>query len=72
MTLFKKKKKEPALYYSLNKELEWARIRGKACFYYPLDEDEVSKAMAWGIRNRVGIEPDYITDNRTYYKFYGF
>ena len=47
-------------------------IKGETSFYYSLEEDEVSKAMAWGIRNRVGIEPDHITNGKTYYKFYGY
>jgi len=73
MTLFKKKKnKKSALYFSLDHELNSARIRGQTSFYYPLNEDEVSKCMAWGIKNRVAIEPDYITDGITYYKFYGY
>ena len=72
MTLFKKKKHAPALYYTLDQNLRHARIKGEASFYYSLEEDEVSKAMAWGIRNRVGIEPDHITNGKTYYKFYGY
>lgn len=73
MALFKKNKKFfPALYYSLDKELERARKQKKNCFYYPLEDHEVSKAMAWGIRNRIGIEPDHITEGVIYYKFYGY
>jgi len=73
MTLFKKKKdKKPALYFSLDRELRHARIKKKTSFYYPLNENEVSKGMAWGIKNRVAIESDYITDGITYYKFYGY
>lgn len=71
--LFKKKKNtQPALIVSLDKKLNHARARKEANFYYPLEEHEVSKAMAWGIRNRVGIQPDYISDGVIYYKFFGY
>ena len=72
MTLFKKKNKQPALNFSLDRELRHARLKKQTSFYYPLKEDEVSKGMAWGIKNRVAIEPDHITDGTTYYKFYGY
>lgn len=74
MTLFKNKKRVfPApIYYNLDSELIRARRKKEYAFYYPLKEDEVSKAMAWGIRNRVGIELDHVTDNINYYKFYGY
>lgn len=73
MSLFKKKKNTPpALLYSLDKELEYARARKETSFYYHLMDGEVDQAMAWGVRNRVGIQPDHITDGKLYYKFYGF
>ena len=73
MTLFKKRKNNsPALYVSLDKRLEEARRRNEKSFYYPLESKEISNAMAWGIRNRVAIEADYIMDDKIYYKFYGY
>lgn len=73
MTLFKKKKnKEPALNFSLDQELRYARARKQTYFHYLLNEDEVSKAMAWGVKNRIAIKPDYIADGKIYYKFFGY
>lgn len=73
VTLFKKKPKQhEAIYYTLDIELARARKRKKSSFYYPLDEHEVSKAMSWGIRNRVAIQLDHKTDNKNYYKFFGY
>lgn len=73
VTLFKKKPKQyEAIYYALDIELARARKRKKSSFYYPLDEHEVSKAMSWGIRNRVAIQLDHKTDNKNYYKFFGY
>lgn len=62
----------PALYYTLDKKLKRARKHKEVFFFYPLEDHEVSKAMAWGIRNRVGIEPSYVSGNLVYYKFYGY
>ncbi len=73
MTLFKNKKKnQPALYFTLDRKLRHARRKSQTSFYYPLDDHEVDIAMAWGIRNRVGIEVSHVTDDKTYYKFYGY
>ena len=71
--LFKKKKSTPpALLVSLDRALEYARVRKEASFYYPLEEHEVSQAMAWAIRNRVAVQPDHITDGTLIYKFFGY
>lgn len=73
MTLFRKKKKKPtALEFSLNIELNKARTRKATSFFYPLEDHEISRAMAWGIRNRVAIEPSHRADSKIYYKFYGY
>lgn len=74
MTLFKKKKKPSTtpIYYTLDTELIRARRQEKTSFYYPLKENEVDKAMTWGIRNRVGIQIDHITEGKIYYKFFGY
>ena len=73
MTLFKKKnKKEPSLYFNLNRELKYARARKQTCFYYLINESDISKVMNWGIKNRVSIVPSYITDGKIYYKFYKY
>lgn len=74
MTLFKKKAKHnlPALFFSLDRELEIARARKETHFYYPLKDHEVNQAMTWGIRHRVGIQLDHKTDNELYYKFFGY
>ena len=73
MTLFKKNKHHlPALYTTLNNKLQEARENGDTYFCYPLEDKEVSSAMAWGVKNRVGIQLDYKTENVKYYKFYGY
>jgi len=74
MPLFKNKKKKfpDSIYYELDTELIRARVREQTSFYYPLAEADRDKAMAWGIRKRISIEPDYITDGVVYYKFYGY
>ena len=74
MTLFKKKKSKPheAIYYTLDTELIRARRKKETSFYYPLEEHEVSKAMSWGIRNRIAVKLDHVTGGKNYYKFFGF
>ena len=73
-TLFKKKKPKlhEAIYYTLDTELIRARRKKETSFYYPLEDKEVSKAMSWGIRNRVGIQLDHETEGKNYYKFFGY
>ena len=72
MTLFKKKFTLPALYFSLDRELEYAKLRGLKHFYYSFRDYELDNANAWAIKNRVWIEPSHITDGNTWYKIYGF
>ena len=73
MTLFKKKKHRlPALYTTLDNKLQEARENDSTYFCYPLGDKEVSSAMAWGVKNRVGIQLDYKSDGVNYYKFYGY
>ena len=72
MSLFKKKKKVPAVIYSLEKRLAEARRKNESYFYYPLWEHEVDIVRAWALRNHFIVEPDHITDGNVYYKFYGY
>lgn len=72
MPLFKKKKPKPAIIYVLEERLKNAKERGEKYFFYPLWSHELMLVKAWGVRNHIIIEPDHITDNNVFYKFFGF
>lgn len=71
MSLFKKKKKQSALNYSLDRALETARERGETHFYFTLLEGEYDKAAAWALTNRLMMEISHKQDNDLVYKFSG-
>ena len=68
----KKKKNKSMIYAQLENELLIARARQQSAFYYPLENEDVDKAMAWCARMKIGIQPDHITEGKTYYKFFGY
>ena len=72
MSLFKKKKKIPALHYSLDLHVEEAKEMGKTCFYYVLEKQEIQQAEAWAIQRRYWIELSHKNGDNLVYKISGF
>lgn len=72
MAPFKKKKKDvPALYFTLNKDLEEARNAKKDYFYCPLLEGEETLAYAWCVTHHMWMKISHKNGNTNVYKFYG-
>ena len=72
MSLFKKEKKQPALYVVLDSNLEEAKKNKKNKFYYPLHDYEVDSARAWAMRQHLWMEISHKNGEYLVYRFSGF
>ena len=72
MNLFKKEKKQPALYVVLDTNLEKAKENKTNKFYYPLRDYEVDLARVWAMRQHLWMEISNKNGEYLVYRFSGF
>lgn len=69
MSLFKKEKKQPALYVVLDAALEEMRENKNSNFYYPLHDYEVDLARVWAMRQHLWMEISHKNGEYLVYRF---
>jgi hypothetical protein len=69
VSLFKKKKTEPAILTLLYNIYKRAREDGKTCFYFALFDSDKKYAEQFCKKNHLRMELDHTTDGNLIYKF---